>query len=123
MESYNGDRLSFEIKDGILFCTFHNDFLDYYIVDEGIKKRVEFIKDRSFPMLSDLRKVKGISKEARERLSDDDGLIGIPALAIVYKTRFQLFVISVYELIYKPKIPTKYFRDMDKAHAWLQQYK
>jgi len=123
MESYHDDRISFEIKDGIIYCTFHVEYMDYKLVDEAIKKRLELVKDGSYPMLSDLSKVKGISKEARERMSEEDGLIGLPAMAGIYRTKFQMIVISIYEMIYTPKVPSKYFKNREKALAWLQQFK
>ena len=120
---FRNKKFSFKIDDGIVYCDLLTEFVDYDLVNEGVKKRLEIYDDNLYPMISDISKLKSLTKEARQRLAEKDGLIGLTALAIISKTRLHVFISNVYHQIFKVSIPVKNFTCKEEAVKWTQKYR
>lgn len=118
-----GDRFNIELIDGVIHCAFNIECPDIELIEAGIKKRLEITNGKSFPMISDLRKIKVGQKNARDRLSEKDGLRDLSALAIIYKSKVQLTLIFLYLTFYKPNVPVKFFKNENEALKWVSNYK
>ncbi len=123
MKEYKDSRFSMKIEDGILHAIFNEEFVDYSLVNDGINKRIELTQGTSYPMLSDFRKVKSGTRQARERMSAKDAGIGISAVAILIESGVQRVIYNFFHSIYKAPAPARLFTNRDKALEWLQQYK
>ncbi|MDD3875944.1 MAG: STAS/SEC14 domain-containing protein [Bacteroidales bacterium] len=123
MDKYADDKFSFELIDGILHVLAITEFVDFKTIDDAINKRNEYLKDKKYPMFSDIRKVKSITREARERLAAEDAGTGVNAVAILVSTKAQRIIYSFFNSIYGAPAPAKIFSNKEKALAWLQQYK
>ncbi|MEI6123373.1 MAG: STAS/SEC14 domain-containing protein [Bacteroidota bacterium] len=111
------------IEDGIVFIATNFEEYTAEMVEEGIKKRLELTKDKSFPMLGDIRKIKNFTREARQRLAQKDAGYGTKAAAILINSRLQEAMYNFFNAIYKAPAPAKMFTDKEKAIEWLQQFK
>lgn len=123
MTEHTSKEFSIKIIDGIVHAIWLKEWLDYDVVDAGIKTRLSITVNKSYPMLSDISRIKGGTREARIRLAGSDGLIGLNALAVIYKDRMQFFLLKLFGVFYNPPIPTMYFKNKSKAVDWLEQFK
>jgi hypothetical protein len=123
MTEYHSEDFSIELKDGIVHAIWMKEWVDYKIVDKGIQSRLAITQDKNYPMLSDIRKLKGGSREARIRLGARDGLIGLKALAVIYDNRVHLMLYKLFKLFFGEPVPTRFFRKESEAIEWLNQYK
>lgn len=125
MTEYSDERFSLKLLDGIIYMDWKLENADYNFVNDAIKYRLMITNGKSYPLLSDITKLKNGTKEARERLADKDGQANLSALAVIYDSKFQGLLMTLFNLIYKHSIPTKYFSSNSKIQAieWLQQYK
>jgi len=117
------NQFSLNLLDGVIHSAFNVECPDQELIEAGIKKRLEISNGKSYPMISDLRKIKSGNKSARDRLSQKDGLKNLTALAIIYRNRIHLTLIYLYHVLYKPGIPVKYFKDKKQALVWIEKYK
>lgn len=114
------EGFTMQLVDGVIHCVFNSECPDKELIEAGIKKRLEISNGRSLPMISDLRKIKVGLKVSRDRLSEKDGLTNLSALAIIYRNQIHLTLIYLYIVIYKPKIPIKYFKNKKEALNWIK---
>ena len=123
MEEFTNSRFGIKIENGIVHVVFNKEHVDYSLVNEGIIKRLELTKEKSYPMFSDIRMVKSSTREARERMGAKDAGVGINAVAILISSKIQKITYNFFNSIYKAPAPTKLFTDKDKALKWLEQFK
>ncbi len=120
---YNSDRFSILLKNGIVYFTFLDEKVDFSLVNDGIIKRLELTKGRTYPLFSDFRAVRRGSREARERMAAKDGGIGVSAVAVLVNSKVHRVIYNFFHSIYKAPAPAKLFTDKEKALAWLEQFK
>ena len=123
MENYGSQNWKIYINDGIVYVDFLAEYVIFEIIEEGIKARLEITKDKSYPMLSDIRKVKSLSREARQRISQKDSGSGTSAAAILTSSKIHEVICNFFYAIYKAPAPSKMFTNREKAIEWLQQFK
>jgi hypothetical protein len=121
---YEEERFSIKIEDdNILYFTFHKEFVDYALVNDAINKRHEMTEGKEVLLLSDIRKVKKGTREARERLAAADAGKGVIAVAILIKSKLQRVMVNFFHSIYKAPNAHRLFTDRQKAQEWLLKYK
>lgn len=123
MKEFRDDRFSIRLVDGIVYVEWFYEYITYEFVDAGIKLRKEITEGKSYPMLSDIRKIKSGSREARQRLSDHDAGEGITAVAVLVNSKTHRILYNFFTSIYKDPAPTRLFTDEEEAFKWLSQYK
>jgi hypothetical protein len=74
------------------------------------------------PLLVDLRKIKSISKEARDHFSMRGRTNRVNAIAMLINSPASKVIGNFYILFSKPTTPTKLFTDENQALAWLRQF-
>ena len=74
------------------------------------------------PLLVDLRKIKSVSKEARDHFSMRGRKSQVNAIAMLIKSPVSKIVGNFYIQFSKPTIPTRLFTEEKKAIAWLTQF-
>jgi len=122
MNEYHDNNISIEIKEGIVFITIHAANVEYELIDFGIKQRLKMCDGKTYPIVTDIRSIKSISKQAKERLADIDGEINTNAVAAIYKRNFYYLIVFSYLLIYNSNIPTRVFTSRRKAIKWAQKF-
>lgn len=123
MNEYIDERFSFKLENGIIFCEWLKEHIDYKYVDEGIKIRLDITKDSDVLMLSDITKVKSGTREARQRMSEKDAGKGVKAVAVLVNSKVQKILYNFFNNIYKAPAPTKLFTNKAEAIKWLEKFK
>jgi hypothetical protein len=123
MINYKDENFLIELKDGIIHVEWLKETYDYDSIDYIIKKRIEMVKGESYPIFTDLRKLKSGSRQARERLAGPDAGIGVTAVAVLVSTRVQRTLYNFFNAIYKAPVQAKIFTSKEKALEWLEKFK
>ncbi len=125
INSVKNDFVSIVIENGIVIV----DFLDQSVNLEQAKKivemRLELIKENSYPVLVDGRKVVKLDKDARDYFSCPDAMKGVKAGGILIGSTFSKFLGNFFlRVTYKKKkLPTMIFTDKKVAMDWLGEYR
>jgi hypothetical protein len=123
MENMQEKYIETWIEDGILYITLNFENYTEQMVEAGIKQRLELTKDKSYPILADIRNIKNFSREARQRLAQKDAAFGTKAVALLSNSKVQEVLYNFFNTIYKAPAPTKTFTNKEKAIEWLKQFK
>ncbi len=110
-------------EDGVLRGKVFADNLTLDMVETGVRERVRLCGGTAFPVLSDIRKIKHVDKEARAYLAKSESTVLIRAGAFLVNNQLQKILGNFFILIDKPEIPTRLFTNEADALAWLQQFK
>jgi hypothetical protein len=117
---YSDSFFKMTISDGIVCIKWLTDYVnDVNVVDNFIRKRIELQNNQIFPMLSDIRKLKGGNLAIRKRMVQPDGFEGINAIAVLCSSRFQVNMFNFFLLKYKLPMPYRCFIEEDDAIRWL----
>ncbi len=111
------------IEEGIVHIGLNYEHYTIPMIESGIKQRLALTKDKSYPMFSDLRKIKSITRGARQRLTQDDAAYGTKAVAFLINCKVQEILYNFFIIMHKPPAPSKMFTNKEKALEWLQQFK
>jgi hypothetical protein len=116
---FENDAFSMKVIDNILYLKWLKEYYNYEEIDFMIQKKAELLQDKLFLAVSDIRKVKGGSRQARIRIKRSDGNIGVLAMAVLCTTRVQKSFFDFYLFSIKQSIPIKSFTTEKKAIDWL----
>ncbi|RTZ02734.1 hypothetical protein EKL98_12810 [Flavobacterium bomense] len=120
---YENEYAQFWIMDGILFFEYRpNVVIDLTIAHRIVADRIQMQKEKSYPVLCDIRGVVDSDKAARDYLAQSGSVLA-KAVSIVTNQSVSLIMTSFYLKICKPSVPTKIFTDDSSALAFLETYK
>ena len=88
-----------------------------------VAERLKISNSQTHPILIDARRAKSMTKEAREYLASPEAIKGISAGAFVIENPLVEFIVKVWLIAFKPKVPSKLFKEKQKALEWLEQFK
>ncbi|MBD0254405.1 MAG: STAS/SEC14 domain-containing protein [Cytophagales bacterium] len=111
------------LDNGVFRAKIFSETLDLSIAETGVRERLRICRNNPVPMLSDLRRIKHVDKEARAFLAKPESTVLISAGAFLVNNQLQRVLGNFFILIDKPEIPTRLFTDEAQALAWLQQFK
>jgi len=117
------ENFNIYIKDGIIYGDILTKNFTLDIVEEMIKARHELTEGKLVPILADLKDVKNMPREARQRMSEKDAGKGTYCVAIVINSKVQVVLFNFFNAIYKAPAPTKLFTDRNKAETWIKKQK
>lgn len=120
-KEYKDESFIIKIEEGIIFIDWLKEHYTYDEVDKGMKIRFQLTNGKTYPILSDFSKVKSGTREAKQRLAEQDGQINVSALAIICRNRIQKTLITIFNYINNPPITTKVFVSKPKAIKWLKE--
>jgi len=93
---------------------------------EDVKKStliaLDFFKEKDIPpmpFLSDIREIKGASKEVRDYLADNELTPYIQKIAILVNSGLSKIIGNIFLRFSGPKYPAKIFTNESKAMEWL----
>ena len=119
---YEDEKLKLFYEDGILFCEFLSEIADFELIDSGVKKRLEITGTKKTVMVSDIRRFRSSTREARQRMSAKDAAEGIVAVGIIMNSKVQQVMYNFFNAIYKQPAPAKVFTTKEDAVEWIKQF-
>lgn len=124
MDLFENEFSKMWIKEGILYAVYKPNFdITLEIAKECVQARIEFCKRQTYPMYGDISNIKSTEKEARQYLSEGDGIKYLSAGAFLIKTQIEKYIGNFWMSINKPPLPVKLFTDETLAITWLQNYR
>lgn len=115
----------FWIEDGILFSKFRDGALvDLEAARDCVLTRNRILKDRTLPLLLDVRGLKELTKAGRDYLGSPECMKGTSAGVLL--TNNSIFVRTIANIFFRlatPPIPHRMFSDEKKALEWLGHFK
>ena len=105
----------------------HMVFLDNVNLNiDDLKSELQCYKslsnDLTPPALIDISGVLSIDYNGRKFIADEIAKIGVPATALIVKSRMSRLIGSFFIGINKPDFPVKLFDDEQKALEWLKGF-
>lgn len=113
----------YEIRDGILFCSYKKELvMDIITAERIVKDRLEFTQGKDYPILIDFSNMKTITKEARDYMnSPQGGLRGLIGGAFLGNNAVATLFINLYLALNNPPIPARFFTNKEDALEWLKK--
>lgn len=116
------DEVTIVLDDGIVIATWESDSVDLEAAQRAVKYRLECTDYQPYPLLSNIKPIKIISKPARDFLASEAGCEGIIAAAILIDSPLGSMIGNFWISISRPLRPTKIFTNEAEAKKWLTQY-
>jgi hypothetical protein len=112
------------IEDGILYHIYQPDLeITVPVAAHITLHRIEISEGKSWPLLTDARRLKSIDKKSRDYWSTGDGLRFLTAGAVIINGPVQSLLGNALIFLSKPTKPLKLFSNYDSALKWLEHYK
>jgi hypothetical protein len=109
------------LENEIVHCDFIAERIDLEAAIKCVELRTEFINNAvEYPFCIDARKLKTVTKEARDFFASEKSIQGSKAAAIVFDSVFSCMVANFYLHFNKPQVPVKLFNKMEEAINWLK---
>ena len=118
----DNNEVTIELEDGIIIAKWKKTSVDLMVAQQAVQYRLESTNYVSSPMLSDIKSIKNITKEARDFLATEKGCEGIIALALLINSSIGSMIGNFWMKISNPLVPTKIFTNEEEAKKWLTQY-
>ena len=90
---------------------------------ENINTAKEMLAGRQLPTLSDVRKAKFVTSEARDIYSSKSCDDNVSCIAMVISNPVSSFIGNFFMKFNKPNYPMRLFTNEDAAYAWLLKHK
>lgn len=119
---FDNEFLSMKTEDGIVYAKYKVQAIDITLAQEATQLRIEFTRNQSLPVLSDISEVKRVSKEARQYFSSEDSAVNVIALAVLVEHPVTRAIFNFFLKFQQPKYPAKAFSSVSSAEKWLKQY-
>lgn len=119
---YENDYAQFWIKEGILFFKYKSKtFIDIKVAQLVVTDRIQFQRERTFPVLCDIRGVIGTDKAGRDFLAQSGSILTY-AVALVAYEKLLLTISTFYLQVSKPSVPTQIFTTEAAALNYLKDF-
>lgn len=86
---------------------------------ENTAKVRELSGDQVYPILVDIRKIRSISKEARDHFSMRGRKPGVIAIAMLVSSPLSRIIGNFFLGLNHPVVPTRMFTDRERAEQWI----
>lgn len=86
---------------------------------ENTLKVRELSGDVVYPILVDMRKIRSISKEARDHFAMRDRKPGVVAIAMLVSSPLSRIIGNFFLGLNLPAVPTRMFTDREQAERWI----
>ena len=120
---YQSQDFRMWIEEGVFHAEVLSDTFTLAMAEESIRTRMEMTRGQTLPILSDSRRVKDFTKDARQYLAKDENTMYISAGAIIISSQLQKILGNFFLLINRPNVPSKLFTNKEEALMWLDGYK
>lgn len=109
----------FSWEGPILIADYQMKFIDREKAELMVQQRIEFTKGEPCLVMVKNQTLMILNKGARDYLSSELGTHGIMAAAIITDTGFKKSLTNFFLSVTRPNIPTRMFKDEQKAKEWL----
>jgi len=120
---FEDDFLKIESINEIYIGTIKYPVVDLEISKNISEKRLKIQKGIPSPILSNIKSVKTVTKEARDFMASESGCEGVIAAAVLIDSTIGSMIGNFFIRISKPLRPTRIFTNEKDAIKWLEQYK
>lgn len=111
------------VEEGILFFVYKScPVVTLKMAEKIVQDRINFQKDRSYPILCDLRRLHTVEKSARDYLAVQ-GTYMARALALIVDKHYSARLSAQYLKTSKPPVPTFEFTSILEAKEFLKPYR
>ena len=113
-----------ELRSDYLYIAFKEDAvveLVHVIENKKVRERIQ--RGKKMLVLGDIRKVWSVTKEAQGYLSSKEVTDSNIAMAILTKSLTTVLLANFLITFNKPVVPTKLFKNEEKAIKWLRSFK
>lgn len=117
-----GDKeiaFDFKLENGIVIGVFQSEYFDLSIAQKVTDYRLAFQKGKKYPLLSNIKKVSGSTKAARDFMASKEGCEGVVVAAMIIDSPIGSMIGNFFISISRPLVPTKIFTDETEAKNWL----
>ena len=116
---FENEYIKMELKNNICYIEYKpNTVVDIDIARELYQKRIEMSKhNEQYAMVSDIRNLKSVSKEARDFLEDKNEYISVAAFVV--GNSISKIILNFFLTINKPKVESKIFTSISEAEEWV----
>ena len=121
--NFKSNNFEMWVEDGIFHVVILTDYVTLDIAEECVKQRMRITQGKSYPMLSDSRKVVHFEKEARKFLALNENVANLNAGAILIENQLQKILGNFFLHVNKPGVPARMFTEKEKALSWLEHFK
>lgn len=115
------DYFVFTLKDNVIYIDYLVPEITEKMVDMGIQKRLELADKKTYPIISDIRKVKNFTRDARNRLAREDAASYCGKTAVVVNSNVQKVFFNFFNEVFKVPAPTKLFTKIEDAELWVKE--
>lgn len=124
MSRFTNGYTTMWIEDGILYTTYNPGLkITLAIAQKCVADRLELSGGNVYPMLGDTSNIASTDKDAREFLSQGDGIKQLSAGAFIIKSVIEKHLGNFFIQVNKPPLPARLFTRYSEAVEWLQQFK
>ncbi len=120
-EVFKDDNLQLKIEDGIIFGVIYAENMTLTCARQIVDSRYSFTKGKKYSTLIDISRLKSITKEARDYLSQGRAVENLSATAFYSDTILSQIVAKFFLSFNKPNLPAKIFSNQKKALNWLKE--
>lgn len=107
------------IEDNLYECIYHTDVLNIDVARNMVEYRHSIMPTNKIIVFADLRKVRTISKEARDYLSQGKAVENVIAAALLANSISARLIFNFFLNFNKPPLPIKLFQTREEALKWL----
>jgi hypothetical protein len=111
------------MRDGIFHCVYTVNFLTLPVAEQVVANRLQIFGGTPYPVLADIRAVRGADPEVSKYLSSGEAIRLVTAGALLVNSQFHKIAGNVFLHFHKPSIPAKLFTEESEAMAWLCQFR
>ena len=122
MRTFETNAFVMTVHDDLLieFLVKKNSNLQASDVWESRNLSVEYMPGKKFFVLFEGDEGAGVTGDARRAGASEEYTKHVSALALYSNKSYEKIIGSLFLKINKPKVPTEFFDDRDKAIAWLK---
>jgi hypothetical protein len=121
---YKDDFIEMWIEDGILYHVYPKDLeITLPVARHITQTRIKISEGKSWPLLTDARRLKSIDKDSRDFWAKDEGLQYLTAGVVLINSPILKLLGNAFIFIDKPTKPLKLFTNQEAALKWLEHYK
>jgi hypothetical protein len=115
------DYVRIWVENDVLYITYLKEQIDLPYAKNVVETRLKVSGGKSYPVMVDLNKVKGVCKEARAFLAGKEASDLISSSALLGTGELIRMLVNFYLFINKPKVPIRLFNNQSAALEWLQK--
>lgn len=119
---YENEYARFWVENEILLFEYKpNIILDLNVAKKVVADRIYFQKEKSYPVVCDIRGVIDTDKAGRDYLAQSGSLF-TKAVGLIVHQKVSITISNFYLQISKPAVPTKLFTNREDAILFLKNY-